>query len=155
APAPPSPCTDPMTTQAGDATWSARELVHTADAGFEVEAPGWAALLERAALVLAGMIVALDRVEARETVRLEVTAADREELLHDWLQAVLVRVQQGFVPCEVGVEASDTRVVAALDGEALDPVRHRVRGELKGVTWHGLAVEETGSGMRARVIVDV
>ena len=99
---------------------------------------------------------AVVRVEPREDVRLEVTAGDREELLHDWLQAVLVRVQAGFVPCEVGVDlASDTRVVATLRGEALDPRRHQVRGEVKGVTWHGLAVGEIPNGVRARVILDV
>jgi len=145
-----------MTTRAGDATWSAREIAHTADVGFEVEGPTWAALLERAGLVVAAMIVVLDGVEAREATRLEIAAGDREELLHDWLQAVLVRVQIGFVPCEITVEAaSDTHVVATLRGEALDPRQHRVRGEVKGVTWHGLAIEEIPAGLRARVILDV
>lgn len=144
-----------MTTRADETTWSAREIEHTADVGFEVDAPTWPALLERAGLVVAAIIVALDGVAARETVRLEVAAGDREELLHDWLQAVLVRVQGGFVPSEITVEASDTRLVATLRGEALDPRRHRVRGEVKGATWHGLSVAETAGGLRARVILDV
>ena len=145
-----------MTTRAGDSTWSAREIEHTADVGFEVEAPAWVLLLERAALVVAAEIVALDGVEAREAMRLEIAAGDREELLHDWLQVVLVRVQAGFVPCEVAVDAaSDTQVVATLRGEALDSRRHHVHGEVKGVTWHELAVEEVPGGLRARVILDV
>jgi SHS2 domain-containing protein len=145
-----------MTTHAGDSTWSAREIEHTADVGFEVEAPTWGLLLERAALVVAAEIVALEGVQASEAVRLEVAAGDREELLHDWLQTVLVRVQAGFVPCEVTAEAaSATRVVATLRGEALDPRRHRVHGEVKGVTWHALAVEEILGRLRARVILDV
>jgi SHS2 domain-containing protein len=145
-----------MTTRAGDAAWSAREIAHTADVGFEVDAPTWPLLLERAALVVAAMIVALDGVTAAETVRIDVTAGDREELLHDWLQAVLIRVQGGVVPSEATVEeASDTRVVATLRGEPMDAYRHRVHGEVKGVTWHGLAVEDTPRGLRARVILDV
>ena len=144
-----------MTTRAGDPAWSAREIEHTADVGFEVEAPGWESLLERAGLVVAALIVSLDGVSARETVRLDVVAGDREELLHDWLQAILVRVQAGFVPCEIGVRSTDAGLSAVLLGEALDHTRHRVHGELKGVTWHGLAVEETPGGLRARVILDV
>jgi len=145
-----------MTTRAGDPTWSAREIEHTADVGFELEAPTWEMLLERAALVVAAEIVALEGVEARQGTRLEVAASDREELLHDWLQAVLVRVQTGFVPCEVTVDtASDTRVFATLRGEALDSRRHHVHGEVKGVTWHELAVEELPGRVRARVILDV
>jgi SHS2 domain-containing protein len=144
-----------MPTRAGDPSWSVREIEHTADVGFEVEAPSWAALLERAALAVAGLIVSLDGVAPRQTLRLEVVAGDREELLHDWLQTVLIRVQGGFVPSEVAVEASGTRVAAILRGERLDPARHRVHGEVKGVTWHGLAVAETPTGLRARVILDV
>jgi len=144
-----------MTTRAGDPAWSAREIEHTADVGFEVEAPGWESLLERAGLVVAALIVSLDGVSARETVRLDVVAGDREELLHDWLQAILVRVQAGFVPCEIDVEATDTVLAAVLRGEALDPARHQVHGELKGVTWHGLAVEAGSGGVRARIILDV
>jgi SHS2 domain-containing protein len=144
-----------MPTRAGDPSWSAREIEHTADVGFEVEAPSWGMLLERAALVVAGLIVSPEGVAPRERVRLEVTAGDREELLHDWLQAVLVRVQGGFVPCEVEVAASATAATGTLHGEALDSARHRVHGEVKGVTWHGLAVSETLAGLRARVILDV
>jgi len=144
-----------MTTRAGDPAWSAREIEHTADVGFEVDAPEWRSLLERAALVVAALIVSLDDVTARETATIDVTADTREELLHDWLQAVLVRVQAGFVPCEIAVQATDATVAAVLRGEALDSARHRVHGELKGVTWHGLGVEEFPGGLRARVILDV
>ena len=144
-----------MTTRAGDPAWSAREIEHTADVGFEVEAPEWGTLLERGGLVVAALIVSLDGVMPRETAEIEVTAGARDEMLHDWLQAVLVRVQAGFVPCEIEVQASATALTAVLRGEALNPTRHRVHGELKGVTWHGLAVEETPVGLRARVILDV
>jgi SHS2 domain-containing protein len=144
-----------MTTRAGDPTWSAREIEHTADVGFEIEAPGWEPLLERGGLAVAALIVSLDGVTSRETRVIDVTAGTREELMHDWLQEVLVRVQAGFVPCEIAVRATQTAAAATLRGEALDLTRHRVHGELKGVTWHGLAVEEIPAGLRARVILDV
>src|SRR6188768_1663640 len=108
-----------MTTRAGDPAWSAREIEHTADVGFEVEAPEWGTLLERAGLVVAALIVSLDGVTPRETAAIDVTAGTRDELLHDWLQAVLVRVQAGFVPLEIDVQATDTALAAVLRGEAL------------------------------------
>jgi SHS2 domain-containing protein len=88
-------------------------------------------------------------------VVLAVEAGDREELLHDWLQAVLVRVQAGFLPCEVEVALAPGGLRGTLRGEPLDPARHRVHGEVKGVTWHGLTVRETPAGVAARVILDV
>ena len=144
-----------MTSRAGETGWAAREIAHTADVGFEVEAPSWPMLLERAALALAAEIADLARVTPREAVVLAVEAGDREELLHDWLQAVLVRVQAGFLPCEVEVALAPGGLRGTLRGEPLDPARHRVHGEVKGVTWHGLTVRETPAGVAARVILDV
>ena len=40
-------------------------------------------------------------------------------------------------------------------GERVDPSRHRLYTELKGVTYHQLAVRETPHGWWARVIFDV
>jgi SHS2 domain-containing protein len=146
-----------MVTRAGEPGWSVRELEHTADAGFEVEAPSWPVLLERAALALAAMIVDVAGVAPREAITIAVEAATREDLLHDWLHAILVHVQtRGFVPCEIDVRVvRPGRLEAGLRGEPLDPRCHTVIGEIKAVTWHGLAVEECATGLRVRVILDV
>jgi protein archease len=134
-----------------------REIPHTADVGFEVEAPTRDGCFERAALALADVVADTTTVVARERRHLRVAGDDAESQLHDLLHAMLLLGQvDGFLVSGVEVSAPDARTVhAVVAGEPYDPARHRLHGEVKAVTWHGLAVEPTGDGWRARVILDV
>jgi SHS2 domain-containing protein len=142
---------------AADAAASVREFAHTADIGFEVEAPTLPALFERAALGLAATIAELDGVAARERRTVAVRADDRIVLLHDFLHAILLLAQvDGFLISAIEVQdAGDAAVGAVVLGEPIDPGRHRLHGEVKAVTWHGLTVEPTAAGWRAWVLLDV
>jgi SHS2 domain-containing protein len=142
---------------AADAAASVREFAHTADVGFEVEAPTVPALFERAALGLAAAMADLDGVAARERRTVAVQADDRTVLLHDFLHAILLLAQvDGFLISAVEVqEVEETAVRAVVLGEPLDPGRHCLHGEVKAVTWHGLTVEPADAGWRAWVLLDV
>ena len=146
-----------MVTRARDAGALAREIEHTADVGLEVDAPTLAALFERAGLATLALMVDLESVEPRDHIALAVAADDVETLLRDWLQTLLVRLQaDGFVVSELAVEAVDARSVRGWGaGERIDRARHAVYTEIKGVSYHALAVHETAAGWSARVILDV
>jgi len=134
-----------------------REIAHTADVGFEVEAPTLAGCFERAALGLACTIADADGIAARLRRVVAVRAGDRVALLHDFLHTLLLLVQvDGFLPAGAEVTAIDEGSLrAVVAGEPLDPSRHHLHGEVKGVTWHGLSVERRGGAWHARVILDV
>jgi SHS2 domain-containing protein len=146
-----------MVTRARDPGPLAREVEHTADVGFEVAAPTLAVLFERAGLALLAVMADLGSVEPRERIEVVVEGETLEELLHDFLQALLLRFQvAGFVACELAVDVITGRSVhATAAGEPVDPRRHGLRAEVKAVTWHQLAVRERPGGWWARVIVDV
>jgi SHS2 domain-containing protein len=146
-----------MVTRARDPAPLAREIEHTADLGLEVEAPTLAVLFERAGLAMLGLMIDLAAIEPRERVTLAVEAEDREALLRDWLQALLVRFESGaFAPSELAVEAVDEHAVHGWGaGERIDPARHCIYTEIKGVSYHELAVRETAAGWWARIILDV
>lgn len=146
-----------MTTRARDAGPLGREIEHTADCGLEIEAPTLPALFERAGLAMIGLMADLEGLEPRERVPLAVEAEGLEEVLHDWLQALLVRLQAGgFAACELDVEAVDEHAVrGTAAGERIDPARHVLHTEIKGVTYHQLAVRRLDGGWRARIIFDV
>ncbi|HUE30089.1 MAG TPA: archease [Verrucomicrobiae bacterium] len=146
-----------MVTRARDLGGSVREIEHTADLGLEVEAPSLPLLFERAGLGMLGLMIDLAAVEPRERVAIALAAEDREALLHDWLQDLLVRLQAGsFAMSELAVEDVDARALRAWGvGERVDRRRHRLHTEVKGVTYHQLAVRETAGGWWARVILDV
>lgn len=144
-------------TRVADLGSAVREIEHTADLGLEVEAPSLPALFERAGLGMLALMADVTAVHPHETRPFDVTATDRDELLHDWLQAILIAVHaHRFVPCELTVESLGDHAVQGLArGERLDPTRHRFHTEIKGVTWHQLAVRETPRGWWTRVIFDV
>ena len=142
---------------ARDAARFVHEIAHTADVGFEVEAPTRAECFERAALGLACAVAEADGVASRERREVAVVAEDRVALLHDFLHALLLLAQvDGFLVEGVEVTAiDDGSLRAVVAGEPVDPVRHRLHGEVKAVTWHGLSVERRDGAWRARVILDV
>jgi SHS2 domain-containing protein len=146
-----------VTTRAGDLGTSVREIEHTADVGLEVEAPTLPVLFERAGIAALGLMLDLDSVAPREREEITLEADGVEELLHDWLQALLVRLQAGGLAfTELTVESVDARAICASGaGERIDRARHRLYTELKGATYHQLAVRETPHGWWARVIFDV
>src|SRR5216117_3997749 len=136
-----------MVTRARDLGPCVREIEHTADLGLEVEAPSLPLLFERAGLGMLALMSGLAAVEPRERVAIALAADDREALLHDWLQHLLVRLQAGpFAMSELAVEEVSERVLRG---------RHRLYTEVKGVTYHRLALRETAGGWWARIILDV
>jgi SHS2 domain-containing protein len=146
-----------VVTRARDPGPLAREIEHAADLGLEVDAPTLPALFERAGLATLALMVDLRAVEPRDRVTLAVDADDRVALLHDWLQTLLVRLTtDGFAPAELAVaDLTDRRVRGWATGERVDPARHALHTELKGVSYHELAVRRTPTGWSARIIVDV
>lgn len=134
-----------------------RQFPHTADLGIEVEAESRAELFEAAGLALFSLMVDPSTVSAREARGISAQGEDEEELLRAWLhQLLLAFAIGGFVAREVEVERLDRFVVeGTIRGEPYQEGTHRFEREIKGVTYHGLRVEEANGKWMARVIFDV
>jgi len=140
-----------------DALPFVREIQHTADIGFQVEAPTRDGCLERAVLALANLIADTSGVVSRERRELRVAAGEAEAQLHALLHEVLLLAQlHAFLICAAEVsEAPGGALHAVVAGEPYDPARHHLHGEVKAVTWHQLRIEPAADGWRAHVILDV
>lgn len=135
-----------------------RELKHTADVGFRVEAASPEELFELAA---EGLVRALGLEPGPpaegEPERIELSRPDPERLLVAWLRELLARAQvDGTVP-SAAVEAVTLggpapRLEARIrwSPAASGPVR-----EIKGVTYHGLELARDPAGWHASVVLDV
>jgi len=139
---------------------SYRPLDHTADLGFEIDAPDLASLYAEAARAFSDAITDVGSIRPCERRILTVEAADAELLLVEWLGELLVRFDvEGWLPAQARAavredgEAVHLRVEA--DGEIFDPARHVLRVAVKAVTYHGLSVRRDGDVWRARVILDI
>ena len=153
-----------------EAKRSVREIDHTADLGFEVEAAEPADLFKLAGEAFYGLIADAAGIEPKEDIEISAAAENWEELLHAWLCELLAQFNlKGFIgkQCDiitmegVGSPGSKTpdplsvRVEAIVKGEALDLKRHKFHTEIKGVTYHGFRVWQENDRWHARVIFDV
>jgi len=143
-------------------------LDHTADVGLDVEAPDLPELFRRGAL--GAMWLVLERQTAAgpgrlpETRTLEMKEEDLASLFRSWLRALLYWAEtEEFVTREVTLSLAPVPSCTSEDGLAFG-LSARVEGivdsgsrvrEIKGVTLHGLRVEQTGRGWQGRVIFDV
>ncbi len=136
-------------------------LDHTADVGFEIDAPTLEALFDEArrALLLIMFESPPERGEAERLIR--VSAPDLETLLVRWINELIYLVQEaGFVPASAKVRVREDgtgafSVDALLAGSPLDLEGYGWQGEVKSTTFHGLAVVREEERWRAPVILDV
>lgn len=129
---------------------------HTADVGIAVRGASLPELFSNAAAGMMAFIIPAALVRGAETRRLTVDADDRVGLLVAWLNELLVLLNgDGFVPREFHIlELSDTRLLAEVSGEPVDPARHHFRLDVKAATYHQLAIT-MNDAWHARIIFDV
>lgn len=88
---------------------------------------------------------------------IEVQADDDQDLLVDWLSAViLASATHAELYVSADVTVSDDGVASGVvRGEPLDPARHALRFDVKAATYHELLMEESATGYHARIIFDL
>ena len=137
-----------------------RFIEHTADTGLEVEAGTLEDLFVEALRGMTDCITEVEQVAPKTHRRLGVRAGDLGRLLVEWLSEAVYLFEVEdllFSRAEVEIEESKEgfELEATAAGEPYDPDRHPVKIAIKAVTYHQLAVEQTASGWRARVIFDI
>ncbi len=129
---------------------------HEADIGIR----GFGRTLEEAfahtAAAMYSVIVDLGRVEPNESRSVSASADDREQLLVEWLNALLAISdieRMVFSKFEVRIEAK--ALAGTAWGEPLDRSKHRPNVEVKGATYHLLSVRREKGRFVAQCVVDV
>ncbi|HET7842076.1 MAG TPA: archease [Terriglobia bacterium] len=134
-----------------------RVLEHTADVGFEAFGATRAEVFVNAARALQDLSVDLGSIEARETLAVEVNGDNATELLVNWLSQLLFLVDaEGWVFRHFEIASlQETALNGSAQGEKFDRARHQIKLQVKAITYHQLALEQTSQGWRAQVYVDI
>jgi SHS2 domain-containing protein len=130
-----------------------REIGHTADWALEIQARDMTDLLATAANGMLHLMELHPPEVPGEIIQIELECPDRESLLVEWLQELLYLIESkevGIGRMDIAVE-NETHLVA--DIEQI-PGAHLTK-EIKAVTYHGLRIDETESGLKATVVFDV
>ena len=130
---------------------------HTADVGLRVRADDLGTLFAEAGrALLEALVDAPDAVMPAEEASFSLEAERLDDLLHDWLAELLYAFHaRRMVFAQFDVEIDPPRLRARARGEHLDPRRHRVGGEIKAVTYHGLCLQREDGGWLAEAILDL
>lgn len=130
---------------------------HTADLGIDVIGNSLADLFSNAALAVAEITTDCDLVRIRQTKAIEVSGSDRDDLWVNFLREILYTLNgEHFLikACQIK-HFTDTDVTAEIRGEPFDPGTHRLKTEIKAVTYHQAAIHQDGQGLKGRIILDV
>jgi SHS2 domain-containing protein len=134
------------------------ENVAIADAAFQAEADSLEELLQVCAEATFEVMVDCANVERKDKEEVELTGENPEELLFDWLAELIYLKDLKsmlFSRFDVDVQKKDGYSLrASVWGEPADQAKHKVRVDVKAVTYHLLEVKEKGGKWTARVVLD-
>ena len=130
---------------------------HTADLGIEVFGGTIEELYAGAAMALFDLLTDTEAIRMTQVRTIAVEGEDPADLLVNFLRELLSTWNStGFLGRDCTIrEVTPRRLTALLEGEPCDPARHRIKKEIKAVTYHQASVEKTEEGWRARMVFDV
>lgn len=131
-------------------------IEHTADVGIIAYGRSLEELFANAAAGMMHFLIDPAIVRPAEQRTMTVEADDREGLLINWLNDLLVLLNaDGFVPVRFTVrEMKDTTLRADVAGEPVAPGRHAFKLDVKAATYHSLEIGKN-EVWHARIIFDV
>ncbi len=133
---------------------------HKADVGVR----GLGRTLEEAfaecAKAMFSVMVDLRKVEAKESVKMEVEAADREQLLVNFLNELLYLQdvkEMIFSRFDLYITGGgrEWKLKGEGFGEKINKEKHTIKGDVKAASFHQLKVEEEDGKFVAQCVVDV
>ncbi len=132
-------------------------FAHQADIGVRGIAPTQAEAFAEAGYALMAVIGSPQNVRPIREITIACLADDPEQLLVDWLNALICEVStRNLLFGRFSVTIQDGKLTAMAWGEPIDPERHETAVEPKAATYLMLKVEQGADGnWIAQCVVDV
>lgn len=127
----------------------------TSDVMFEAYGKDLKELFENAAEAMFSIICDLKKVEPKETEKIEVKAEKLDDLMINWLQALIafVDTEERFYSKFNVLEINEEHCIAEISGEPITPEKGGT--VVKAVTLYKYKLEKTNQGYKVRVSLDI
>jgi SHS2 domain-containing protein len=134
-----------------------RILEHPADVGIEAFGNTLEDAFKYAALGLTSIIVEPASVDPSEQRFVSLKGTDPENLLVRWLSEIIYLYDgEDFLLSDVNIQRlTHGELEAKLFGEKIIDGKHKLKMDVKAITYHQLKVEETREGVLLRVFLDI
>jgi len=127
---------------------------HTADVGIRAFGKTLPEILENAALGMMNVICDVNSVEPAEMRKVLVDADTDERILYAWLAELLYMVDtENMLYSKFQVVVADGKLKAKIWGEPIDLTKHKIKMEIKAVTWHMLKLDLNEG--KAQILFDI
>ncbi|MBI5000470.1 MAG: archease [Euryarchaeota archaeon] len=127
---------------------------HTADVGIRAFGKTLPEILENAALGMMNVICDASSVEPAEMCKVMVEGDSDERMLYAWLAELLYLVDtENMLYSKFQVAITDGKLKAKIWGEPIDRTKHKIKMEIKAVTWHMLKLDLNEGN--AQVLFDI
>jgi SHS2 domain-containing protein len=136
-------------------------LEHTADAYIAAYGEDLAEAFENAALAMFETMTDTKAVEPVNEKTVAAKGADKQALLYDWLERLLVMFEvermlfSKFRIHKIQQAKDGFRLEAKVYGEPYDPERHKQKVGVKAVTYHRMEVNEAPGKVVLKFILDI
>ena len=134
------------------------EDVAIADAAFQAEAESLEELFVLCAQAAFDVMADPKTIEPSSREQVELASESLDELLFDWLaELIYLKDKKSMLFSRFDIDIKKTNgytLKASIWGEPADQKKHRVRVDVKAVTYHLLEVKKKDNKWTARVILD-
>ncbi|MBA4311918.1 MAG: archease [Chlorobiaceae bacterium] len=132
-------------------------IEHPADLGIEASGESLVDAFIQAAHGLISIIVDPATIDSISSEHIHIVADDKEQLLVKWLSEILYLYDgRKFLSKEFRISLlNETELKAVASGEFISESKHKMRMDVKAVTYHQLVVEENMNGGKVRVFLDI
>lgn len=130
---------------------------HTADLGIEIFGASLVELFENAGRAIFETQIK-GPVVAQHEKSIELESETIDELLIDWCRELLYLFSvHHFIPCDYEIMVTKNKLSARIKGGSFDQARHKVRIEIKNVTYHNFRIDfnENNKEYKATIVFDV
>lgn len=135
------------------------EGLTVADLAFEATGKDLNDLFANAALAMLESQVELKTVAQKVTKKVVLENEDVGQLLFDFLSEIIYfkdAEQLIFKTVKAAVTKNAVfKLAADLKGEKIDQKKHKLGNDLKAVTYHQFKIEQTKTGWRCQVVIDI
>ena len=130
---------------------------HTADVGIVAYGADVEDLFSNAALAMFSLITELESIEEKLHFDLKVSSEDRDSLLVEWLNELIYLFDvEHILFNRFDIESlTHNQLKAVCYGETFDPMKHKIKIEVKAATYHMLKLDKNGGGYKAQIIFDI
>lgn len=136
-------------------------LEHVADVYIAAYGADLAEAFENAALAMFETMTDAESVQPRVGETVEVEGHDRQALLYNWLEELLIRfdvknmLYSRFKIQKIEETTEGFRLEAEVYGEPFRKRKHRQKVGVKAVTYHEMEIKEEAEGVVVKFILDI